>query len=172
MGKAHGLKGAFFVSGRREKIPLDYREIWIGNPNAGPFQQTKIIESSVHQNRPILICSLARNRSAAENLVNQELWVDRAKVTLNEDIEYLWDDLIGSSVVDIDDMKVGSVKHVYNTGASDVLVIASDANPQMLIDLPLTEAFFDMAFRASKKSLKLKLSAASLEDLTYPSKGK
>jgi len=66
------------------------------------------------------------DRNAAEALKGAEIYIDREQLpTLAED-EFYWDDLIGLTVIDQNDVTLGKVDHMLDTGANDVLVVEGD----------------------------------------------
>lgn len=66
------------------------------------------------------------DRDAAEALRGTEVWVSRASLPPPGDGEYYWVDLEGLRVVNIEGFTLGSVSHLFSTGANDVLVVQGE----------------------------------------------
>jgi len=114
------LRGAFYVSDREEPVPKSYRELWIG-PSPEAAQVAKIEATGMQSGRPLLTTSLAVDRTASEALTGMLIYVDAARVP--RDDAPLWIELPGAKVIDAAGVTIGAVDHVYNSGASDVVVV-------------------------------------------------
>ncbi|OPZ11736.1 MAG: Ribosome maturation factor RimM [Alphaproteobacteria bacterium ADurb.BinA280] len=66
------------------------------------------------------------SRDAAERWVGAEVWVDRAVLPPASDDQFYWVDLEGLTVVHISGQVFGLVKHLFATGANDVMVVQGD----------------------------------------------
>jgi 16S rRNA processing protein RimM len=66
------------------------------------------------------------DRDAAEALGGAEIWVERAQLPPPGPGEYYWVDLEGLSVVNLEGVVLGTVSHLLNTGANDILSVAGD----------------------------------------------
>jgi 16S rRNA processing protein RimM len=89
-----------------------------------------------------------RDRTAAEALVNCDLYLPRAALPQTEDDEFYVADLIGLDVVSADGAPLGSVRDVLNYGAGDILDVLRADGASMLV--PFTKAavpHVDMAAR-------------------------
>jgi 16S rRNA processing protein RimM len=67
------------------------------------------------------------DRDQASTLVGCDIAVDRALLPELPPGEYYWTDLIGLSVLNKQGETLGTVSHLYATGANDVLVVNSRA---------------------------------------------
>lgn len=65
-------------------------------------------------------------RDAAARLVGADIAVLRGQLPEPGPDEYYWSDLIGLRVVTTEGVELGSVDHLLETGANDVLVIKGD----------------------------------------------
>jgi len=66
------------------------------------------------------------DREAALALKGAELLLDASELRPLEEGEYFLDDLIGCEVEDLEGMRLGRVRGVIETGANDVLEVATD----------------------------------------------
>jgi 16S rRNA processing protein RimM len=62
------------------------------------------------------------DRDAADALRGTEVWVPRSALPPPADGEYYWVDLEGLRVVNLEGADLGTVSHLFATGANDVLV--------------------------------------------------
>ena len=70
------------------------------------------------------------DRDAADALAGAEVWVPRSRLPPPKPDEYYWVDLEGMDVVNLEGVSFGSVSHLFETPANDVL----DADPQPLFE--------------------------------------
>lgn len=66
------------------------------------------------------------NREQAEALKGSEIWVTRDRLPPPKPGEHYWVDLEGLAVQTVDGVALGTVSHLFDTGANPVLVIAGD----------------------------------------------
>lgn len=173
VGRPHGLRGAFFVSGRDDLVPLAYGDVFIGR-SPGDARLAKI-ESSIWQSgRPVLKCSLAVDRTQAEALTHLTVFVDGSKLRKFAGPKGIfWRDLDGAQVVDSEGSLLGIVQQVYNTGASDIIEVVTQGSgdastPRRSLDIPLIEDYADLGQALESKPrtvFRLKVPASFFEDL-------
>ena len=101
VGRALGLQGSFYISGRDEPIPSAVTIIKIGN-SLDTAKEAKIISLTWQQERPVIKCSLAIDRTAAELLRGMSIWAEASTIKVDDSKEFLLKDLIGRSVIDVD----------------------------------------------------------------------
>jgi len=161
VGRAHGLRGFFYIAGR-DKRPLDddYDEVVLGaTPESGkPFKVAAIRHQA---NGCLLACDGIENREAHAKILGLPIWVRRAEVTVDAEAEYLWQDLVGKTVVDSEGQRVGQIEQVQNHGASDIVEV-SDGTRRL--DLALIEEYFVMDFKASDEELHLIVPVSTFAD--------
>ena len=174
VGRPHGLRGAFFVSGREDLIPAAYGEIYIGHvpEEARPG---KILGSLWQSQRPVLKCSLASDRTQAELLTNQTIFVLESRLRqVVGPSGILWRDLEGAQVLDSDGVFLGVISQVYNSGASDIVEVQAELRPSQeagsrrVVDIPLIGDYIDLAQALDLGPpvvLRLKVPAVFFEDL-------
>jgi 16S rRNA processing protein RimM len=66
------------------------------------------------------------NREQAEALKGSEIWVLRSQLPAPKPGEYYWVDLEGLEVRTVEGVALGTVDHLFDTGANPVLVIAGE----------------------------------------------
>lgn len=165
IGRPHGLRGAFFVSGRDEPVPSVYREVWIGAA-PGVARCVKIVRSFLQAGRPALIVDGAADRTAVEALTGQTVFVERSRLEHAREPEaLLYSDVDGAEVVDQSGVTLGRVRGIYETGASPVAEVLS-ADGERAVDIPLVALYVD--FRKTRRGLLVLAVAGSLfEELWY-----
>jgi ribosomal 30S subunit maturation factor RimM len=147
VGRAHGLKGAFFVAGRSEAIPSSYGPLRVG-ASWSEARLAKILESRVAGGGPILRLDLASSREAIEPLRGQRVFAARSAVRATQGRGALWCDLEGADVEDAAGVRLGRVLRVYNVadGAPTALAVADTielrGDDGRLLAVPMVEAFF------------------------------
>jgi ribosomal 30S subunit maturation factor RimM len=179
------LRGAFYVSDRPDAVPAAYRELFVGaSPETA--RPCRIESTTVLNGRPLLKCSLAADRTAAEGLTGQYLYVDEQRLLpaddeLDGDAEVgdesgddedgaspvhgivHWYELEGLEVVDATGAVLGKVDYVYNAGASDVIsLVAADGRT---LDLPLVDDYVDLDTPPDAGRIKLRVAADVFEEL-------
>lgn len=66
------------------------------------------------------------NREQAEALKGAEIWVTRDRLPPPKPGEYYWVDLEGLAVQTVEGVVLGTVSHLFDTGANPVLVVAGE----------------------------------------------
>ena len=119
----HGIKGYVKIFPLTDDIERFYKlkNVYL---QEGEEILSLIIEDILLKDRFILIKFRdINNRNAAEKLRDTFIYVDRDNaVTLNKD-EYFIQDLIGLPAYDTNNINIGIVSDIIQTGAVDVLVI-------------------------------------------------
>jgi 16S rRNA processing protein RimM len=161
VGKAQGLRGAFFVAQRDEDLPEGLNRIVVGQ-DPDKARSLTVVETRRSGDRPVIQCREVTSREAAEALKMQPIWCDRALVPLEEDSEYLWSDLVGKAVLDVEGQRLGRITAVGNFGASDVVRI--DADDGQWIEVPFVSAYFDMNFQSDSPELHLTVPAETFAE--------
>lgn len=72
------------------------------------------------------------DRDAIEAMRGTEIYVPRSALPPPSEGEYYWVDLEGLKVVTVDGVSLGTVSHLFATGANDVLVARDDARERMI----------------------------------------
>ncbi len=165
VGRAHGLRGHFFVSGRTEPIPKNCKQLFIGrDPENGLGRLIVINENRQASNQGgLLALKGVVDRSQAEELRGQTIWVQREDLELDETDEFFWSDLLGKPVIDNAGHVLGVIDYIDNYGASDIVSILSEDARRLSI--PLVSQYVDMNFSAQPERLLLKVSSSVFAEL-------
>ena len=149
VGQPHGLKGAFFVAGRRDLLPGTVTEIYLGPSGQSCFS---LKNQTIIKSRPVLSLGEFPSRTLIEGQRGSEIFARRSDLGVDEDTEYLWADLIGNEIQDAANLSLGVVKSVANYGASDILEVEKSGHVLMI---PLVENYFDLDLFRESNQLKL-----------------
>ena len=168
VGKSHGLRGAFFVSGREEGLSTDVSSVKIGDnvKTAQGFEVEKITKQS---GRPLLKLKGLDNRNQSEEFLHKPIWVQRAEIDLDED-EYFWADVVNKAVSLPDGKIIGKVLGINNFGASDVVEIINEEKQTLM--LPFVSQYFDLDASLDNTSLLLVVGNEVIEELWTGGKDK
>ncbi len=121
---AHGIKGAVkVVSYAQSDVFFDsHRNLWRMKPD-GLFEPLEIKWCKPHKNVLRIGISNVINRSQAESMIGQQLFIDRAELPQLEEDTYYWVDLIGLEVKTTADQLIGHIDAIIPTVGDDVYVI-------------------------------------------------
>lgn len=64
------------------------------------------------------------DRNVAETMSGTTIWVYKGNLPVLPDDEYYWSDLVGLRVINEQNEMLGVVKHLFETGAHDIMTIA------------------------------------------------
>jgi len=124
---AQGLQGWVKVQAFTEHLDalIDYDTWQLGN-DAHPWRECKVIECKPHTK--VLVAKLdgISDRTAAENCKGLLIAVPRSSLPKEADDEYYWSDLIGLSVVNLENEQLGVVDNMLDMGANDILCVRND----------------------------------------------
>lgn len=162
VGKPLGLRGAFFVSGRSDPIPERCKQVFIG-PTA-EVEGTSFFLSSYRdpQKRPVISLEEVQDRTSVERMRGSSIWMLREELDLDESSEFLWADIIGAEVFDVEGVLMGSIVDMANYGASDIAVIE---HPDLgRVEIPFVDVYVDMTFRAPVSRVDLIVASSVFAD--------
>jgi 16S rRNA processing protein RimM len=135
-GAAHGIKGEV----RLQSFTGDPKAIGTYKPltdaKGRPFALTSL--RPVKGDLFVARVQGVSDRTAAEALVNIELFVPRAALPSPDEDEFYLTDLIGLTVHDTDGTPLGTVNDILNFGGGDILEVAPDAGGETLL-FPFTK---------------------------------
>lgn len=66
------------------------------------------------------------DRDVAEALTGAEIWIPRSRLPPPKPGEYYWVDLEGLKVTNLEGVDLGTVSHLFNTGANDILSVIGE----------------------------------------------
>jgi len=141
VGKAHGLRGAFFVSDRDDPLPTSLKKIRVGDDPKN-LKDARVSEIAWRSGRPVMSCSLYSDRTAAEVMIGQAVWGHVAELAWRSDQEFLWDEVIGIPIVDPDGEAFGTITSLYSNGPNTIMVVQGQSGKQL--ELPVVEAYVAM----------------------------
>lgn len=124
---AYGVKGwvkVFSFTDPMEGI-LDYSPWQV--VKQGKQQTLTLVEGHKQGRGLVALLEGYEDRSQAELLVGAEIRITRDQLPAPGEGEYYWHDLEGLAVVNLHGERLGSVDHLMETGANDVLVVKADA---------------------------------------------
>ena len=140
-GRAHGLRGEVRLkSYTADPLAIAAYEA-LTDGKGRRFILTSVRQAAGDQ-PDLLVASVAdvTTREGADALNRVGLYVDRAALAYDvEEDEFLLADLIGLAARDPDGAPLGTVAAVPNYGAGDLLEIAPERGPSVLV--PFTKAF-------------------------------
>lgn len=120
---AHGIKGyvkIFPLTNEAERF-YDLKHVFIKD---GQEMHSLSIEDILLKDKLVLIkFDKINNRNDAEKLKDFFIYVNRTQAVKLDKDEYFIEDLIGLSAYDANNINIGMVSDVIQTGAVDVLVI-------------------------------------------------
>jgi len=127
-----GVKG--WIKVRSETDPatniLQYSPWYLNND--GTWQRYEVQEGQRHNKGLIAHLKDCDDRDLAASLVGYQIAVDRSQLPQTEEGEFYWSDLIGLKVVNRQDVELGEVKGLMQTGANDVLVVQNGKNELLI----------------------------------------
>ncbi|MFT6751728.1 MAG: 16S rRNA processing protein RimM [Candidatus Azotimanducaceae bacterium] len=88
-------------------------------------QELKVDKGKVHGKGLVVLAEGYEDRTQAEALIGNEIWVDRMVVPELAEGDYYWEQLEGLNVINQSNELLGEVSHLLETGANDVLVVAA-----------------------------------------------
>ena len=99
----------------------------------GSWQSFKLKQGKIHGKGVIAQLESCSNRDEAARLVGATIAVERSQLEELSGHEYYWADLVGLQVVNAAGEALGTVDHLFETGANDVLVIKGKDGQEHLI---------------------------------------
>ncbi len=109
----------------------DYRSWWLGNEKQG-WRELDVLKSAPHGR--VLVAQLmgCHDRNTAERYKGLLIAIPRNRMPPPDEGEYYWNDLIGLEVRNLEDVRLGVVDNLKDTGANQVLCVAG-AKGELLI---------------------------------------
>jgi 16S rRNA processing protein RimM len=102
----------------------DYPVWWLRR--AGDWREMTVVAARLHSNTLVAQLAGIESREAAAALKGLEIGVPRSQLPAAAGNEFYWADLIGLKVVNMERHELGRVARIVQTGANDVLVVASE----------------------------------------------
>jgi ribosomal 30S subunit maturation factor RimM len=167
VGRAHGVRGSFFISDRVDKIPDTIEHIFVGDdPDKVP--PIKILGRFMTGSRPAITCEGISDRNTAEAMTGQLVWVESERIKVDDRSEYLLSDITGRSVHDGRGNLVGVVESCYMTNYDGVNVLIYNQDKHADIDIPFSSTYFDMSFKRGGHQVTLIVEIDFFEEIWNP----
>ena len=111
---SHAQSVDTFAKGRSVRL--------VGEGEANGIDET-IAGSSVRKKGILLTLKGVGTREGAEALVGKEILMNREDLPELEEDTWYWEDLMGLAVTDEVLGEIGTIDHLFSTGADDILVV-------------------------------------------------
>jgi 16S rRNA processing protein RimM len=135
IGAPHGVRGWVKIHSFTEVAEnlLDYQPWYVGKSDkTQDWQVIEVLEAQEHGKGLIARFKGCNDRDAATELRNQLIAVTREQLPEPEEGEYYWVDLEDLKVVNLEGIELGTVDHLMETGANDVLVVKSEERERLI----------------------------------------
>ncbi len=132
-GAPYGVKGwikVFSYTDPTDNI-LDYTNWHIKKKKS--VQPIDIEAKKPHGNAFIAKIKQYDTPETVRVLTNKLIIIDRNQLPDLEGDEYYWTDLTGLTVVTEDNVELGTIDHLFETGSNDVMVIKDNQNKEHLL---------------------------------------
>ncbi len=141
VGKAHGLSGLFFLSGRDSLFEHQVNYVYIKQMSS--YKKMKLTHHLVRGGKTVLGLDRIKSREDLSLYQGAFVYVSRDEIDVGAG-EFLWDDVLNRKVVDCNGKLLGKVEKLDNFGASNIITIKDESDKTWMI--PFTQEFFDMNF--------------------------
>ncbi|MDO7597077.1 MAG: ribosome maturation factor RimM [Pseudomonadota bacterium] len=136
---AFGVKGwvkIYSFTDPRENI-LSYSPLYLSRK--GEWVEVKVVEGRLQGKGVVMSLDGVTDRDQVLPLVGVELAIAKTQIKPAGKDEYYWSDLIGMSVVNLQDEQLGQVDSLLENGAHDVLVVLNKDKTERLIPFVLDD---------------------------------
>ncbi|MEJ2140993.1 MAG: ribosome maturation factor RimM [Gammaproteobacteria bacterium] len=100
---------------------------------SGQWQARKVLAGRLHNKGLVVQLEGCNDRDLAATLVKTEIAITRDQLPRPAPGEYYWQDLIGLQVMTEDEVNLGKITDLMETGANDVLVVKAENGRERLI---------------------------------------
>ncbi|HZV98809.1 MAG TPA: ribosome maturation factor RimM [Methylophilaceae bacterium] len=107
---------------------FDYPDWWLGRDKQ--WQKFEVETAKVHGNTLLVKLAGISDRDAAFAVKGKQVAVPREQLPEPGEDEYYWSDLIGLEVTNQQQVALGQIIDVFETGANDVLVVKQTEDKQ------------------------------------------
>ena len=131
LGTSHGVKGWLKIHSFTdpETQIFDYLPWQLSTKDGHELAQ--VTDKRIDGTHLLVKFEGCDDRDVAKTWTNREIVVLRSQLPDADDGEYYWSDLEGLSVIRSDGLTLGQVDHLYNAGASDIMVLNDDKMQQI-----------------------------------------
>ncbi|NLU51684.1 MAG: 16S rRNA processing protein RimM [Clostridiaceae bacterium] len=128
----HGIKGELKVMPLTSDLSrFDYLKFVNVNLD-GELKEFRVTGARLHKNAVLIKLKGIDTMNDAEKFKGHDLWVERKHARILDEDEYFICDIIGLNVYE-DNVFIGTVSDVLETGSNDVYVIKSDSGKKDLL---------------------------------------
>ena len=122
----YGVKGWIKIRTYTEAIDnlSQYPSWWVSREFG--WTETRVLETRVHNDVLLAHLETCNDRNLAEGLTGHNIAVPRGVLPRNREGEYYWVDLIGLAVVNRQNVEMGAVTGLLETGANNVLKVSGE----------------------------------------------
>jgi len=129
VGKLNGLFGVkgwlkVFSNTQPKENILTYSPWYLKRD--GQWQEFKLLSGKSHGKGVIAHLDGCDDRDIAATLIGSEIAIRREQLATPASGEYYWNDLIGLSVKNLEDIELGKISSMLETGANDVIVVKGE----------------------------------------------
>lgn len=92
----------------------------------GQWQEFKLLSGKSHGKGVIAQLAGCTDRDIAAKLIGADIAIKREQLVSPDSGEYYWSDLIGLRVKNLDNVELGKITSMLETGANDVIVVRGE----------------------------------------------
>jgi len=136
----HGLGGNLKVWSFAESFETFGigRQVWLKSEDEEKGCAYTILKSSARKKGVLISLENVDTPDLAQALVGKEILINRDQLPVLEEDTWYWQDLYGLTVIDKTRGELGTIGHIFPTGANDVLVVGKEE-----ILIPMNEQFVE-----------------------------
>lgn len=138
--KIHGIKGEIRVFPYSSDFHnFDYlARLFIRGFNGKETKEFTVESKRIHKRSIVVKLKDIDTPEMAGQLVGRPVFLDKDSLGTTDEDEYYWFDLIGLSVVTTEGVTAGTVEHLMETPAHDILIVKSGDNEYLV---PVNDRF-------------------------------
>lgn len=110
---------------------LEYSPLFLSRQ--GEWMEIEVSGGHLQGKGVVMGIANVTDRDQVQPLIGAELAIRKEQLEPADEDEFYWADLIGLSVENLDGEVLGTVDHLLETGANDVLVVKADKQSERLI---------------------------------------
>ena len=130
---AFGVRGWVKIQADTEHADslFDYPQWWLKQKN-GEWKSYTFEDGAVQPKALVVKFEEVDDRDIAEAMRGMQIAIPRADLPTPPDDEFYWVDLLGLEVVNRDNVVLGKVLNLLETGANDVLVVRGETEERLI----------------------------------------
>ena len=132
LGKTYGVKGWLHLNSYTDPIDkiLEYPEWQLEHQKE--WKAFKIEDAKKHGAGIIIKLPGIENPETARLYTNDTIAIERITLPTPQENEYYWEDLIGLTVQNTQQITLGTVSEVQATGANEILIITNEKKRHLI----------------------------------------